>query len=345
MREVSFINSALSDQTDVSGAVALLCNTKPQKCFNGQMLGHSAFLLDETQRSAIVKNDARSVEVLHPYLNGVDALTGAALDRYVLDFESRDQFEAAAYTGAFAWVRDHVLHDRERKAQIGKDADGNMRAHHKGFLARWWQLSFGRPEMLSVIKPLPRYLACSYVTKRPIFVFVSSEVRPSNLIQVFAFADDYSFGILQSSAHWLWFVTKCGKMTARFRYSAESVFDTFPWPQTPSTAQVESVAEAAREVRRIRDKALASMTGGLRALYRVMELPGKNPLKDAQAALDAAVLAAYGFSARKDVLQQLLDLNRQVASAILNATPVTAPGIPASYKNPANLLTTDCLGI
>lgn len=344
MREVSFINSALSDQTDVSGAVALKCNTTPQRCFNGQMLGHAAFLLNEKQRMAIVKHDARSAEVLHPYLNGVDALTGAALGRYVLDFESMDQLQAATYTGAFAWVRDHVLHDREKKAQVGKDADGNMRVHHKAFLARWWQLSFGRPEMLSVIKPLPRYLACAYVTKRPIFVFVSSAVRPSNLIQVFGFADDYSFGILQSNAHWRWFVTKCGKLTERFRYSAESVFDTFPWPQAPTAAQVEAVAAAAREVRQIRDKALGSMTGGLRALYRVTELPGKNPLKDAQAVLDAAVLTAYGFSARADILQQLLDLNAAVAADITTGKAVTAPGIPSSYKNPAKLVTKDCVG-
>lgn len=57
MREVSHINSALSDQTDVSSAVALSCNTTPQRCFNGQMLGHPAFLLTEKQRSAIVKQD------------------------------------------------------------------------------------------------------------------------------------------------------------------------------------------------------------------------------------------------------------------------------------------------
>jgi len=37
------------------------------------------------------------------------------------------------------------------------------------------------------------------------------------------------------------------------------------------------------------------LKGGLRALYRTLELPGQNPLKDAHAALDAAVLDAYGF--------------------------------------------------
>ena len=218
-----------------------------------------------------------------------------------------------------------------------------MRPHHKAFLTRWWQLSFGRPEMLSVIKPLRRYLACAYVTKRPIFMFVSSAIRPSKLIQVFAFADDYSFGILQSHLHWLWFITKCGKLTERFRYSAESVFDTFPWPQSPTVKQIDAVAQAGRELRRIRAEALQHLQGGLRALYRTLELPGANPLKDAHSALDASVLAAYGFEAKQDLLAQLLTLNLEIAAHLAQSTPVTAPGIPQSYPGPQAHLTTDCI--
>jgi hypothetical protein len=218
-----------------------------------------------------------------------------------------------------------------------------MRPHHKAFLSRWWQLSFGRPEMLSVIKPLPRFLACSYVTQRPIFMFVSSAIRPSNLIQIFGFADDYSFGVMQSHAHWLWFVTKCGKLGVGFRYSAESVFDTFPWPQTATVKQIDAVVAAARELRRVRAEALPKLKGGLRALYRTLELPGANPLKDAHAALDAAVLTAYGFSAKKDLLAQLLALNQQVAAKIEKGEAVTAPGVPKNYPDAKKLVTEDCI--
>jgi hypothetical protein len=174
-------------------------------------------------------------------------------------------------------------------------------------------------------------------------MFISAVIRPSNLIQVFGFADDYSFGVLQSHAHWLWFITKCGKLTERFRYGAESVFDTFPWPQQLQAKQVETVTEAGREVRRVRTEALAEMKGGLRALYRTLELPGANPLKDAHAALDAAVLAAYGFSAKKDLLAQLLALNLEVAAKIERGDSVTAPGMPRSYPDPMKLVTEDCI--
>jgi hypothetical protein len=66
-----------------------------------------------------------------------------------------------------------------------------------------------------------------------------------------------------------------------------------------------------------------------------------NPLKDAHAALDtvrttvslhrfadAAVLTAYGFSAKKDLLAQLLALNQQVAAKIEKGEPVMPPGVP-----------------
>lgn len=89
------------------------------------------------------------------------------------------------------------------------------------------------------------------------------------------------------------------------------------------------------------------MKGGLRELYRTLEVPGKNPLKDAHAALDAAVLKAYGFSAEKDILAQLLALNLEVAARENAGEPVTAPGIPASFieagGDAASLVTDDCI--
>ena len=86
-------------------------------------------------------------------------------------------------------------------------------------------------------------------------------------------------------------------------------------------------------------------------------------------ALDQAVLDAYGFSVRagsvsdrsgplphgrgsddgrgsdsaSDLLAQLLDLNLNVAGRIDAGKPVTAPGVPPDYPNPASLVTEDCI--
>jgi hypothetical protein len=342
-RESPYINAALSDETDVTGARELRCNSAPQRSFNGQMLGHKGFLLTAERYRELIREDPQTRAVVHPYLNGREALTGTGCpDRYVLDFGQMDQLQAAGYRAAFEWVRRHVLPDRKRKAGEGADKEGNVRPHHKAFMARWWQLSFGRPELTSLIEALPRYLCCSLVTKRAVFFFVHSSIRPSNLLQVFTFADDYTFGIMQSHAHWDWFAHKSSKLKSDFRFG-EAVWNTFPWPQDPSAKQVAAVADAGREVRRIRGEALKKIKGGLRALYRTLELPGKNPLKDAHAALDAAVLDAYGFSPKKDLLAQLLALNLDVADRIDREQPVTAPGVPLGYPHPETLVTNDCV--
>ena len=129
------------------------------------------------------------------------------------------------------------------------------------------------------------------------------------------------------------------------RYTSESVFHTFPWPQAPSDPQVDAVVDAGRELRRVRVEASNSHGTGLRVLYRTLDLPGKNPLKDAHIALDVAVLNAYGFSSKKNLLQQILELNEDVAAAIGADKAVAGPGVPGSYRDPATLVTADCFGV
>jgi len=132
------------------------------------------------------------------------------------------------------------------------------------------------------------------VTKRPIFEFISPDIHPNDACMVFPFEDDYSFGILQSEIHWIWFVAKCSTLKSDFRYTSDTVFDTFPWPQKPSPEHVIRVAAASYNFRAVRRKLMSKANLSLRKLYRLVELPGENPLKTAQADLDFAVREAYG---------------------------------------------------
>jgi hypothetical protein len=70
--------------------------------------------------------------------------------------------------------------------------------------------------------------------------------------------------------------------------------------------------------------------------------PATTPSKTPTAALDAAVLAAYGFAPKEDLLAQFLALNLDVAARIARGDPVTAPGVPTNYSDPAKLVTEDC---
>jgi hypothetical protein len=344
-RDVAHINSALSDQKDVTQASVLSCNTDQKVVFEGVQTGHIGFVVDATEGNALISANPRHSAYVKPFINGSDLLSGSyeANPEYVIDLSELDILQAAELPALLTIPKERVLGDWENNAANEKAESGKDRGEHQNRIDKWWALKRPRGDLQQTLKRIPRYVACSAVMKRPIFVFLSNGFLPTNALKVFAFQDDYSFGILQSSAHWLWFITKCSKLKADFRYTPESVFDTFPWPQDPSTKAIASVAEAGCEIRRIREEALKHLKGGLRALYRTLELPGANPLKETHAALDAAVLAAYGFDPKADLLAQLLDLNQSVAAKIAAGQPVTAPGLPPIITDPTPYITHDCI--
>src|SRR5439155_3052741 len=122
------------------------------------------------------------------------------------------------------------------------------------------------------ISKLRRYMVCSEVTKRPIFSFVDPQIRPDHTLEAFVFEDDYSFGVLQSGIHWAWFIATCSKLKGDFRYTPESVFDTFPWPQKPKHEDIKAVAEAAVTLRALRQETTRKMNYSLppRAIFRLL---------------------------------------------------------------------------
>jgi SAM-dependent methyltransferase len=342
-RDCALINPTLSDQTDVGVARSLSVNYEPKRVFQGQNPVHDGFKLNRHEAASILKEHPEVREVLFPYLLGMDLVTNGAPDIWVIDFAQMNMFDAMKYSAAFVIVKERVMQDVLEKAEKEKAATGKETTRWSRMAERWWQFRDYMPGTMNAVRSLSRYIVCPRVTKRPTFEFVSRDVHPDGSLSVFAFEDDYSYGIIQSSVHWQWFFAKCSKLTERLRYTSDTVFETFPWPQSPTAKQIEAVAEAGREVRRVRAEALVKLKGGLRALYRTLELPGANPLKDAHAALDAAVLAAYGFNAKQDLLSQLLSLNLAVAQKLERGEPVTAPGVPPSYPDVQNLITDDCI--
>jgi hypothetical protein len=57
----------------------------------------------------------------------------------------------------------------------------------------------------------------------------------------------------------------------------------------------------------------------------------------------ADVLTAYGFSGKKDLLTQLLELNLAIAQRLEKSEPVTSPGMPAMFPKPETLISNDCI--
>ncbi|MBE0540019.1 MAG: class I SAM-dependent DNA methyltransferase, partial [Verrucomicrobia bacterium] len=350
--EVDHIGPTLTTDTDASAARILSVNQNPKCVYVGQYPFNEGFWLDPDEAAKLLSEHPDHREVLFPYMIGRDLVDSGQPSRWIIDFAQRNMLEAARYTAAFERVKKLVMPVVVEKGEREIKATGKDSTRWSRLAKRWWQLRDYQPGTMAAISRVPRYIACSRVTKRPIFEFISQSVHPDNTLMVFPFADDYSFGILQSDVHWVWFTARCSTLGGTFRYTSDTVFDTFPWPQfemgssrreeahasqkcvlaseadwlnqPPATyqemvaqasrdlgransgmraavsahqsgltsaatiAKIDAVAAAAREVRRVRAEALRNLKGGLRALYRTLELPGANPLKDAHAALDAA---------------------------------------------------------
>lgn len=174
-------------------------------------------------------------------------------------------------------------------------------------------------------------------------VLASPGIHPNDALQVFAFADDYSFGILQSDFHWTWFTGRCSTLKSDFRYTSNTVYDSFPWPQKPTINHVKKVAAAAKQLRALRAELRAKHRMSLRELYRSLELPGSSPLKDAHETLDKAVAAAYDVGANVDKSTFLLELNASVLGLQNAGETITAPGLPPIVKDASEFISADCL--
>lgn len=352
VRELDSINSALSDSLDVSSAAVLRANAQSCGSYQGQTHGHDGFLLSPDSARDMIAADAKNADVIFPYFiaNELVGTCDPKPGRYVIDFHPRNVIASRAYAAPFKHVEHHVLPDRRQKAEqeaernrgaLEESPDAKVNRHHANFLSQWWLLSYAREELIGKISHLTRYVVCGQVTRRPIFEFVSPSIRPNAALMVFPFEDDYSFGVLQSGMHWTWFVARCSTLKGDPRYTSSTVFDSFPWPQSPSVREAGAVAAAAVELRQIRRDLMVVHGLSFRAMYQTLDQPGKNPLKDAHNALDKAVRRAYGMGAKSDSLAFLLDLNLRLTQAEITGRAVTGPGLPSGISNRPPFLTAD----
>lgn len=351
---VSQIYSSLKTSTDVSTAKVLFQNKIPKCVFQGQTHGHKGFLLSKDNAQKILLEFPDYDQVLKPYLNGDEFVASymSQPKRFVIDFSQLDIFEASNYKKVYSIIANDVLPEKKLKAEdqeeknrvlLSKNPGARINKHHINFFKSWWKLSYGREDMLRSIRKLKRYIVCPQVSLRQIFDFVSPEINPNAGLMAFAFEDDYSFGVIHSSIHWEWWKAKCSTLEARLRYTTNTVWDTFPWPQSPTLDQIETVAKAAKTLRDERSTIMQKHKMSLRDLYRIIEQPGKNPIKDLHDQLDQAVLRAYGFDPKGDLLTQILELNQFLSAQEEIDNPVIGPGLPSWVEDKSQFISDDCV--
>ena len=281
-------------------------------------------------------NGRPNADVLKPWTNGMD-LTRRPRGMWIIDFGWRfSEREAALYEEPFGHVRQHVHPMRQR-------------TRREAYRVYWWRHVEPRIGMWRALRGKRRYIATPRVAKHRLFVWLDSRICPDSALIAIAREDDTTFGILHSRFHEAWSLrlgTWLGKGNDP-RYTPTTTFETFPFPEglspeVPAANNVTdphaiSISEAARRLVQLRERWLnppewvtwidepvpdypqrpvprdeaASAQLKRRTLTNLYNTRPQW-LTDAHAALDAAVVAAYGWPADitvDDALRELLSLN------------------------------------
>lgn len=333
--EVPNVASSLRPTTDVRLAERIPANVKPKRVFQGQTTGDiQRFTLSRGEAKFEADRVPSSAPFLHPTIGGDELLGSKPIDTFVIDVETTDAVIAEAQAPNLLRRLDDVLAKKQAAAEKERIANeqilaANARAkvnwHHRGFLRTWWTHAYRRQDMLTAFENIDRYIALSRVAaegRATVFCFVDTSIRPDDSLAVIALDDDYSFGVLSSSLHRAWFDERCSKLETRPRYTPTTVWDSFPWPANPSTAEVAKIAGVSKKIIDQRASYLAQ-GATLKGMYDALRQPGASPLRSLHEELDAAVMDCYGFSDADDKLAQMLALNLAVAS---DPSQSAAPG-------------------
>ncbi len=308
---VEGINTNLTCRSDLTKARCLKENLGIS--FQGPS-PKAPFDIDSAQAQRMLQapmnpNQRPNSDVVRPVINAKD-LAQRPRGKWTIDFDSLPQPEAALYEAPFEHVKTHVRPVR-------------LRNRRKAYAERWWLYAEPRTAMRRALSGLSRYIATPRVSKHRLFIWVLPEVLSNDGTIVFAREDDCFFGILQSRPHEVWARstgTQLREASSGFRYTPTTCFETFPFPH-PTDEQTDTIAAAAKELASLREEWLnPAPVGGLPVTDEELKkrtltnLYNQRPtwLVNAHAALDTAVLAAYGWPSDigdGEILSRLLALN------------------------------------
>jgi hypothetical protein len=322
------IHADLTIGANVTAALPLLANTGLSS--NGMMLAGAGFIVTPAKARALgLGKRAGLHRHIRDYRNGRD-LMGRARELKLIDLYGLQPDEIRR---KFPEVYQHILSAVKPERDTKRDA---------GFRTKWWVFGRPRTELRPALAKQSRYIATPETTKHRVFQFLDISILPDHMVVAIASEDAFTLGVLASRIHAkVWMpanAASLGVYIGDVRYSKSRCFDPFPFPAANPIQQhtIRTIAEEldAHRKRVIEDHPHLTLT----AIYNVLgKVNGAEPatptltaaerrifddalvlvLKELHDRLDAAVAAAYGWSADisdDEILARLVALNQARAA-------------------------------
>jgi hypothetical protein len=283
-RAVECINSRLEGRAEPPAPVPITKNRLLHS--DGVKVQGIGFVLSDEEVKELLLKDNRNSSVIFRYITGEDLNSPPHVNgsRWVINFGDMSEVEARAFAEPFRVVEDRVKPYR----------DGLTRQVHETCFWKFWDR---REEFFSRCSRLRRVIVMSKLSKYRAVSFGPITNIYSEKVKVFASDDAALFGVLQSQVHDLWSLREGASTGETPAYSGTKCFDTFALPLESTFRSIRGPSEECYQRREAYRIAYAL---GLTDFYNLFHNPDQRDqdilaLRDLHAAMDRAVLDAYGW--------------------------------------------------
>lgn len=313
-REVERITAFLFHRGGHDDPMQLTANSATS--FQGCVVVGMGFTFDDTDTEGVatpiaemkrlIDKDPRNADVIFPYIGGEEVNTSPTHShhRYVINFGERSEAESREWPDLMAIVEQRVRTEREASLAKSWSQDKENRARN------WWQFSRSAKELYAAIASLGRVLVvCRHQPQWGATFMTASSVFAESLVVV-SLDTHAAFCSLQSRPHEIWARFFGSSIKDDLRYTSSDCFETFPFPKGWHTHRaLETTGKVYYE---FRAALMVRNDEGLTKTYNRFHDPEERDpeiekLRALHAAMDRAVLDAYGWSDIPTDCEFLLD--------------------------------------
>ena len=304
------------------------------KSFTGSKIYGQGFLFDDNDTKGLASSLAvmyqmieqypGNQEIIDPYIGGEEVNTSHSHlhHRYVINFrdyplcraELDDLWVNADLNQRREWLRRGIVpldysspvaadwpalleivekQVKPERSKLTKNSIGRKRAE------LWWRYGSSSKDLYAAIADLDRVLVISSVGQHAAFARLPSNMVYSHALIVFPYKTHAAFCTLQSRPHEIWARFFGSSMKDDLRYTPSDCFETFPFAMDWATdPHLEAVGKVYYE---FRAQLMIDNNEGMTKTYNRFHDPYENDfeiakLRDLHAAMDRAVLEAYGWN-------------------------------------------------